>query len=117
MIGVAKITCKEAPFHAMNAKKVKGAKESLKLLKNSNKVSSVCNDVIGDICGIISGSLSAVITVYLTTTGLNPFLATILITSITSSLTVGGKAYFKTIAMKNCESIVFRVGKILCIKK
>jgi len=117
MIGVATITAKEAPFHAMSAKKIKGASSCIKLLKNSNKVSSICNDVIGDICGIVSGSLGAVLTVYLSTLGMNAILASILVTSFVSALTVGGKAYFKTIAMKNCDSIVFRVGKIINLKK
>lgn len=116
MIGVAAITCKEAPFHAMSSKKVKGASSCIKLLKNSNKVSSVCNDVIGDICGIVSGSLGAVLTVYLGTLGMNPVLATILVTSLISAFTVGGKAYFKTVAMKKCDAIIFQVGKLISIK-
>jgi len=113
MIGVAAITAKEAPFHAMNSKKIKGASACIKLLKNSNKVSSVCNDVIGDICGIVSGSLGAVLTTYLSMLGMNLILATTLVTSFISALTVGGKAYFKTIAMKKCDSIVYQVGKLL----
>lgn len=117
MIGVATMTAKEAPFHAMGAKKIKGATSCIKLLKNCNKVSSICNDVIGDICGIVSGSLGAVLTVHLSTLGMNPIVATILVTSFISALTVGGKAYFKTVAMKKCDAIVFRVGKIINIKK
>ena len=115
MIGVATLTAKEAPFHAMNAKKRKGAKECIKLLKNASHVSSICNDVIGDICGIVSGSLGAALTIYLVTLRMNALLATILVTSLISSLTVGGKAYFKTIAMKNCEKIVLKVGSLLSI--
>ena len=49
MIGTASLTSSEATFHAKSSKKIKGAKESLKLLKNSVKVASICNDVIGDI--------------------------------------------------------------------
>ena len=59
MIGTAVLTANESSFHAKSSKKIKGAKESLTLIKNSVRVSSVCNDVIGDICGIISGSTSA----------------------------------------------------------
>ena len=36
MIGVAAMTAKEAPFHAMNAKKIKGASSCIKLLKNNS---------------------------------------------------------------------------------
>ena len=49
MIGTASLTSNEATFHAKSSRKIKGAKESLSLIKNSVKVSSVCNDVIGDI--------------------------------------------------------------------
>jgi uncharacterized membrane protein len=93
--------------------KIKGAKEAISLLKNSTKVSSVCNDVIGDVCGIVSGSLGAVLTLAV----VNYFelpntITTILITAIIGAATVGGKAICKGIAMKNSDSIVFTVGKI-----
>lgn len=116
MVGVATLTAEEAPFHARNSKKVKEAAACLRLIKNSTKVSSVCNDIVGDICGIISGSLGASLTLYLSVKiKINPILATILVTSFISALTVGGKAYFKTIAMKQSDAIVFMVGKIIQI--
>lgn len=114
MIGVATLTAEEAPFHARNSKKIKEATACLRLIKNSTKVSSVCNDIVGDICGIISGSLGATLTLYLSVkTNMNPLLATILVTSFISALTVGGKAYFKTIAMKKSDAIVFMAGKVI----
>ena len=61
IIGVAVQSSEEQSFHAMASKKVKGAKTANKMLQNSDKVSSFCNDVIGDICGIISGSAGVVI--------------------------------------------------------
>lgn len=116
MIGVATLTAEEAPFHARNSKKVKEASACIRLIKNSTKVSSVCNDIVGDICGIVSGSLGATLTLYLTVTlQINPLLATIFVTSFISALTVGGKAYFKTIAMKKSDAIVLLVGKIIKI--
>ena len=114
MIGVATLTAEEAPFHARNSKKIKEASACIWLIKNNTKVSSVCNDIVGDICGIVSGSLGATLTIYLTLYfHLHILLATILVTSFISALTVGGKAYFKTIAMKKSDSIVFMVGKII----
>ena len=65
MIGTAALTSNEATFHAKSSRKIKGAKESLSLIKNSVKVSSVCNDVIGDICGIISGGMGAMVAISL----------------------------------------------------
>ena len=116
MIGTASLTSSEATFHAKSSKKIKGAKESLKLLKNSVKVASICNDVIGDICGIVSGGMGAMVAISLSKfIGGNTVLASILVSSIISSLTVGGKAICKTIAIKKCDDIVFIVGKIKCI--
>ena len=113
MIGTACLTCSEVPFHAKSSRKIKGAKESLSLIKNAVKVSSVCNDVIGDICGIISGGMGAMVAISVSKffNG-NIILSSLIISSIISSLTVGGKAICKNIAIKNCEEIVFIVGKI-----
>jgi len=61
IIGVAVTAADPRPFHSMAAHKEKGAKEALKLLRNADRVSSVCNDVVGDICGIVSGATGAVI--------------------------------------------------------
>ena len=40
IFGIATATASEKPFHAMSARKVKGAKEALWLVKNAEKVSS-----------------------------------------------------------------------------
>lgn len=118
MIGTATLTCNEAAFHAMSSKKIKGAKESISLIKNSVKVASVCNDVIGDICGIISGGMGAMVSISLSNIlNGNILLSSILVSSIISSMTVGGKAYFKTVAIKRCDNIVFIVGKIKYLLK
>ena len=114
MIGVAVLTSEEASLHARASQKIAGAKEAINLLKNSTKVSSVCNDVIGDICGIVSGSLGAVLTISLVEIFDIPnLLTTIIITAVISSLTVGCKAIGKNIASKNSDNIVFTVGKII----
>ena len=114
MVGVATLTRNEATFHAKASKKIKGAKEAIVLIKNSVKISSICNDVIGDICGIISGGLGTVVTLSFANTFSLPItFSTILITAVVSSLTVGGKAMCKNIASKKCDEIVFLVGKVL----
>ena len=61
IIGMAVATADEKPFHSMAARKVPGAQESIALLRNAERVSSICNDVVGDICGVVSGSASATI--------------------------------------------------------
>ena len=118
MIGVAVLTSNEATFHAMAARKINGAKESIVLIKNSVKVSSVCNDVIGDICGIVSGGLAAVLTISICDYFVfSNTITSVLVTSVVSSLTVGGKAIFKTIATKKCDQITTIVGKIVHLFK
>ena len=109
MIGVAVLSCEESTFHAKASRKITGSKECIKLIKQANKTSSVCNDVIGDICGIVSGTISASLVVLL----LDTPLMSILLTAVVSSLTVGGKAIGKRIAIEKCEDIIFLVGKLL----
>ena len=118
MIGTASLTSNEATFHAKSSRKIKGAKESLSLIKNSVKVASVCNDVIGDICGIISGGMGAMVAISLANFFNTSILLTSMITSaFISSLTVGCKAIFKRVAIKKCDDIVFIVGKIKSVLK
>lgn len=118
MIGVAVLTCKESNLHAKAAKKMKGAKAAIALIKNSTKVSSVCNDVIGDICGIVSGSLGAALTLDIVgVINVSSVIVTMIVTAAISSLTVGFKAIFKDVAEKNSDAIVYTSGKILSIFK
>ena len=44
MIGVAVLTSKEKTFLSIASQKIKGGKETIGLLKNSSKISSICND-------------------------------------------------------------------------
>ena len=118
MIGTASLTSNEATFHAKSSRKIKGAKEALGLIKNSVRVSSVCNDVIGDICGIISGGMGAMLAINIAKFfNINIAISSIIVSAIISSLTVGGKAIFKRVAIKNCDSIIFIVGKLKSVVK
>ncbi len=115
VVGVAVTSADEAPFHAMAARKVKGAREAIKLLRQAEKVSSICNDVIGDICGVVSGSASATIAVQL----LQHFevswprIVGLLMSAFVAGLTVGGKAVGKTFAVNSSTTIVHFVGKVI----
>ena len=66
MIGVAATSGTEKEFHSMAAHKVRGAREAVWMVRNAEKVSSICNDVVGDICGIISGATGALIVTHIT---------------------------------------------------
>ncbi len=112
LVGTAVLSCDIDALHSKASQKLKGAKMAIKLAKNASTVSSFCNDVIGDICGIISGSLTTVLVVSVFT---NISLFNIILSSILSSLTVGGKAIGKKIAVKNSTSIIYNVGKFLSI--
>lgn len=114
MVGVAVLSCEEAFLHARASKKIKGAKEAIKLVKSAPKVSTVSCDVIGDICGIVSGTLGAVLTLRIAEYyEFSTLITTILITAVISALTVGLKAIFKLIATKNADSITLTAGKVI----
>lgn len=116
IIGVAVTSGDEVAFHSMSSRKVKGGKIGVKLLKNTEKVSSICCDVIGDVCGIISGTSGVVIVAkIIQLTNLNELLVSLLVTGIISSLTIGGKALGKGIAIYKSKEIVIIVSKILLL--
>ena len=114
IIGTAVLTANEATFHAKASNKIEGSKESIKLIKNSSNIANFCNDIVGDICGIVSGSMGAMIAIYAAThLEINNTLTALLISSIISSIMVGGKAIGKNIAVKKSDEILFMVGKVI----
>lgn len=113
IIGVAVTVAEEGHFHAKATKKAKGAKTSLKLIKNASKVANICADVIGDICGVVSGAISAMIALKISNTyGVSSNIQ-FLVSAFVASITVSGKAIGKGIANKESTKIVDMVGKIL----
>ena len=115
IIGVAVASADEKPFHSMAARKVPGAQDAIKLLRNADRVSSICNDVVGDICGVVSGSASATIAAQV----LNRFefgwpqIVMLVMSALVAGLTVGGKALGKSFAINSCTKIIGFVGKFL----
>ena len=116
IIGMAVATADEKPFHAMAARKVPGAKDAIKLLRNAERVSSICNDVVGDICGVVSGSASATIAAQvLQNFDFSwPQIVSLVMSALVAGLTVGGKAIGKTFAVNSCTEIVYWVGQLIC---
>ena len=114
-IGLAVTSANEKPFHSMAARKVPGAIEAIRLLRNAERVSSICNDVFGDICGVVSGSASATIAAQI----LRKFefsassIVPLFMSALVAGLTVSGKAIGKAIALRSCTEIVSGVGKII----
>ena len=115
IIGMAVASADEKPFHSMASRKVPGAQEAIRLLRNAERVSSICNDVVGDICGVVSGSAAATIAAQIL---YNfefswPRLASLMMSALAAGLTVGGKAIGKGYAVSSCTQIVHFVGKLL----
>ena len=118
MIGVAITAQDETPFNSMASKKIKGSTHSVKLIKNSDKLASICCDVIGDVCGVVSGSAGMMVAASLSKkVTLNPTYLILIITATIASLTITSKAFGKTIAIKNSKAITERVGKVIHIFK
>ena len=115
IVGMAVATADEKPFHSMASRKVPGAHEAIRLLRNAERVSSICNDVVGDICGVVSGSASATIAA-LILTNVNvgwPRGISLVMSALVAGLTVGGKAIGKTVAVNSCTKIVHLVGRVI----
>lgn len=114
VVGVAVTAADPRPFHSMASHKAKGARESLYLLRNASRVSSVCNDVVGDICGIVSGATGAVIVAQLEQSfNIRTVLLSVAVTALVSGLTIGGKALAKPFAIKQSKRVVYLAGRFL----
>ena len=116
VIGIAMTAANEAPFNSMATRRQRGAAESLRMIKNAEKVNCYCNDVIGDVTGIVSGTTAALIAARLMD-GFNTenLLFPLGISAVVTGLTIGGKAVGKTIAFNKSTEIVLGVGKLLNI--
>lgn len=118
-IATAVTAASETPFHSKAADKKKGAKESVKLIKNADRVSNICGDVVGDICGVLSGATGALIATNIAVL-LNQqdiTLTTLLVTATITALTVLGKGIGKQVGIKKCDEIIEVLGKIIAFLK
>jgi hypothetical protein len=117
MIGVSVTAADETQFHSMAAKRIRGSRISIVLIRHAHRVSSLLNDVIGDICGIISGSVTAMIVVYISVNmkGMSTALLSISFSGFVAALTIGGKAAGKTLAMRSSNNIVYRTAYFITI--
>jgi len=113
VIGIAVTAADETPFHSMASKKIRGARQSLILIRNAPRVSSFCNDVVGDICGVVSGVAGTSIVYRLFAASGDISLIETITGALIAAFTVGGKAFAKNIGMNNSNYIVYWVGRIL----
>lgn len=115
IIGIAVTAADETPFHCMASKKIKGARQSIMLLRNASKVSSFCNDVIGDICGVVSGAAGTAIVYSVFADNHQVSLIEVLVGALIAALTVGGKGFTKNIGINNANYIVYKAGQFLAL--
>lgn len=118
MIGVAIATCDEKPFRAMDARKIRGAKEAIMLVKNADRVSSIIADILGDVCSILSGAAGASVTAALINDSMTPMLTVViasLVSAVIAALIISGKALMKRYSMIHCEKIILILGKLVSL--
>ena len=116
IIALAIATADEKPFHSMAAHGVKSAKYAIKLIRNAERITNFFSDVIGDIAGIVSGSTGIAIAAGLFLSSdreEHTVAAGLLITGLIAAMTVGGKAFGKSIAINYNTKIVNAVSKIM----
>ena len=102
----------------MAAKKIPGATQAVKLVKNADLVANLTADVVGDIAGTLSGAIGAsIIYTFNTRFAMYSIVDTVFLgaamTSLIAALTVGGKTVGKSIAINNANTIIFKVAQIM----
>lgn len=117
IIGIAVTTADIKPFLSMSARKLKAGTVAVWLIKNAEKVNNVCADVVGDIAGVVSGSTGAAIIISLFSDPEREFVANLIITSLITGITVGGKALGKSVGIKHSYNIVLAVSRFLSFFK
>ena len=113
VIGLAVATADEKQFHSMAARKIKEGKIGVAMIRNADKMSSVCNDVVGDICGIVSGATAASIAMRVFADPSVSFFGNLLVTALVSGVTIGGKAVGKYFGMNFSEDILYVIAKLV----
>lgn len=114
VIGVSVTSCTMCGIENSDVKDDGVKRLASTLIANAEKVNNLCADVIGDICGVMSGACGASIVAAISDAlGTDAFLPSILVSAVIASVTVGGKALCKRIAVTNSESIVLFTARRL----
>lgn len=114
IIGTAVTASDPKMFNSMCSKQVRGAKTALKWVSRPDSVANFCNDVVGDISSVLSGSVGIVISTGIASFfDINVIIISMLVTSLTSALTVGGKSLGKNFAIKKANDIIFFFAKFV----
>ena len=116
-VGVSVTSCELAPLVSMASRKVKGSKTAIKLVKNAEVVSNICNDVIGDCCSIMSGACTATLVLKIVESlpATPEKILAVGVSALVSAMTVGGKACLKTVAINKSKEFVMLTSRILSV--
>lgn len=116
MLGVAAAAARETPFHAMASKRVFAARRAIAIVRNAERVSSICSDVIGDIAGVLSGAgalaVGSQLVFAVRVSGWHREFVIILLTAFTTAVTVAAKAIGKTLAIRSPTPIVLTAARV-----
>lgn len=119
MLGLAITSCQIEELKKQNLDK-RLFEKCLRLIKSSDKVSSILCDVVGDICGIlcgVSGTMIAyIISKYISIETFNLLLGAF-ISALIAGLTVLFKAISKNYAVNHASEIVKKTAKALFLLK
>ncbi len=115
-IGTAAAAAEEAPLNSKATRKIFGAQKGVFLVRNADQVANFCNDVVGDITGILSGAVAAVLVLQLVHAQEMELYYRIIMTAVVTSITVGGKAWGKHLALRRSTEIMLAVGRVLTTK-
>ena len=113
IIGLAVATAEEKQFHSMAARRIRSAKYAVWLIRNAERVSNFCSDVISDIAGIMSGATGIAIAAVLFVSERSNTVGVLLVTAGIAAVTVGSKAFGKSVAINHSNAIVDIVSKII----
>lgn len=116
MFGIAVASANEKLFAQWRKDGVFGASAGLHLCENQDKVCSFCADVVGDICSTLCGAAGACIVLTLSNNLTNQsliILISTLVSAVIAGLTIFFKALMKQYAIKNCNAIILKVGKLI----
>lgn len=121
MVGTAVAAAEEPPLHARAAKKRLGARHALWLVRNAAAVANFSSDIVSDTVGTVSGAAAATVALqvarWLGGGGAGPVtwqdVAATVAVGLVASLTIGGKALGKEIALRRANDVVWVTGLIL----
>ncbi len=112
IVGVAATRAHETPFHARSSTRRPGARKGLRLVREADRVATVCSDMVGDIAGTLSGALTASLAIRIAPPDWQA-VSTIVAIALVSALTIGLKSAAKGLAVRRADTVVWLTGRLL----